>query len=475
MKHRGTKIVATIGPASASPAMLRRLLREGVDVVRLNCSHGDHASHAAVVAAVRREASRVGREVAILGDLQGPKIRTGPLAGGEPVQLIRGRKLVITTRSVAGSVEAVSTGYNRLPAEVKPRDRILIDDGLLELRVRSVKGRDIETVVERGGRLSANKGICVPGVTLSAAAITAKDRRDLAFLLDVGVDMVALSFVRSHRDVRRLKRLIARAGADTPVVAKIERREAIEDLDRILIESGAVMVARGDLGVEVPPERVPVLQKQIVNAALDRGVPVITATQMLESMVTFARPTRAEASDVATAVFDGSDAVMLSAETAVGAYPVSAVRVMAAIVTEAERSPYYRGGLDGLENTRWPERNVAAICRAAVTAQRESNARSIIVITLSGFTASLIAKLRPRVPVYAVSSSLATVRRCSLLWGVRGLHVEFGKSSDEMLARAQARVAKERKLKRSEVAVVVAGALPHEGGSNGMKICSIGG
>jgi pyruvate kinase len=473
MEHRGTKIVATIGPASSSPTVLRRLLRAGVDVARINCSHGDHASHAAAVAAVRREARRVGREVAVLGDLQGPKIRTGRLAGDEPVALVRGRKLVITSRRVVGNAGIVSTGYRRLPAEVKRGDRILIDDGLLELRVQAVDGADIATVVERGGLLKNNKGICVPGVTLSAGAITAKDRRDLAFLLGLGVDMVALSFVRSHRDVRALKRLIAKAGSDTPVIAKIERREAIDDLDAILRETGAVMVARGDLGVEVPPERVPVLQKQIVDAALDHGVPVITATQMLESMTVHARPTRAEASDVATAVFDGTDAVMLSGETAAGAHPVGSVRVMAAIVREAEGSPYYRGGVDALESTHWPQKNVAAICRAAVTAQRKSDARCMIVITQSGFTASLIAKLRPRVPVYAVSASAETVRRCSLLWGVRGLHVEFGGSSDEMLAHAEAAVAAARKLRRPETAVVVAGELPWEGGSNGMKICSI--
>src|SRR5258708_30447395 len=338
MNFRHSKIVCTIGPASCDPRILKRLLEAGMDVARLNFSHGSHAEHLACIQLLRATANELGRTIAILADLQGPKIRTGALAGGVPVTLRTGQKLTITTRKIVGDSTRVSTIFLPLHREVHRGDRILLADGLIELRVESVRLKDVNCRVVNGGALGEHKGINLPGVKLRVPALTAKDKTDLRFALAHGADYIAVSFVRRPEDVLLAKRLIRRAKKDTPVIAKLEKPEAIESLDQILKVSDGVMVARGDLGVEMSPERVPVVQKNIIARARQFRRPVITATQMLESMTENPRPTRAEAWDVANAIFDGSDAVMLSAETASGKYPVEAVGMMARIIQVAEAS-----------------------------------------------------------------------------------------------------------------------------------------
>src|ERR1700722_6610370 len=336
MMFRHSKIVCTIGPATSTARVIERLIEAGMDVARLNFSHGTHAEHAARIAVLREAAIKHQKPIAILGDLQGPKIRTGPLAGKTPVELKTGQRFVITTAKVMGDANRVSTTFRPLPREVHRGNRILLSDGLIELRVMQVLGEKVVTEVVNGGILGEHKGINLPGVQLRVPALTAKDRTDLAFALKEGANYVAVSFVRHAEDVVLAKNLIKRAGRDTPVIAKLEKPEAIENLDAILRVADGVMVARGDLGVEMNPERVPVVQKPIIKRAREFRGPVITATQMLESMTETPRPSRAEASDVANAIFDGSDAVMLSAETATGKYPVEAVSMMARIIDDAE-------------------------------------------------------------------------------------------------------------------------------------------
>ncbi|MBV8780605.1 MAG: pyruvate kinase, partial [Phycisphaerae bacterium] len=333
---RHSKIVCTIGPATSSAGMIERLIEAGMDVARLNFSHGTHAEHAERIALLRDAAMKQQKPIAIIADLQGPKIRTGPLAGKTPVELKAGQRFVITTAKVMGDANRVSTTFRPLPREVHRGNKILLSDGLIELRVTQVLGEKVVTEVVNGGILGEHKGINLPGVQLRVPALTAKDRADLAFALKEGANYVAVSFVRHAEDVVLAKNLIRRAGRDTPVIAKLEKPEAIENLDAILRVADGVMVARGDLGVEMNPERVPVVQKMIIARAREARRPVITATQMLESMTQNPRPTRAEASDVANAIFDGSDAVMLSAETASGKYPVEAVSMMARIIEDAE-------------------------------------------------------------------------------------------------------------------------------------------
>src|SRR5882757_9349591 len=395
MAFRHSKIVCTIGPASRSPRIIERLLRAGMDVARLNCSHANHAENIAVL---RAAATHLHKPLAILADLQGPKIRTGPLAGGSPVFLRTGQKFVITTARVLGDSTRVSTVFTPLPREVHRGDRILLSDGLIELRVLQVRGREVICEVVNGGSLGEHKGINLPGIKLRVPALTSKDREDLIFALKHGANYIAVSFVRRPEDVVLAKTLVRRAGKDTPVIAKLEKPEAIENLDAILRVADGVMVARGDLGVEMNPERVPVVQKTIINRARQFRRPVITATQMLESMTENPRPTRAEASDVANAIFDGSDAVMLSAETASGKYPVEAVSMMARIIESAEKSiEEFPRPASVQERLKVAETVAELVCHAS----RELHMKLIAVFTHSGFTARLISRYRPLVPIIA--------------------------------------------------------------------------
>jgi len=472
MAFRHSKIVCTIGPASRSPRIIERLLRAGMDVARLNFSHGSHANHAECIAILRAAAMHLHKPIAILADLQGPKIRTGPLAGGAPVILRAGQKFVITTARVLGDSTRVSTVFKPLPREVHRGDRILLSDGLIELRVVQVRDRDVICEVVNGGALGENKGINLPGIKLRVPALTPKDREDLLFALKHGANYIAVSFVRRPEDVVLAKTLVRRAGKDTPVIAKLEKPEAIENLDAILRVADGVMVARGDLGVEMNPERVPVVQKTIIKRAREFRRPVITATQMLESMTENPRPTRAEASDVANAIFDGSDAVMLSAETASGKYPVEAVSMMARIIEEAESSieEFPRPSLQ--ERLKVAETVAELVCHAS----RELHMKLIAVFTHSGFTARLISRYRPLVPIIAFSPEEETRRRMALIWGVSPQKISDVRKVDGLAVVAEKRLLQERLVRKGDVIGIVAGTpMGIRGTTNFMKFHVIGG
>jgi len=414
---RQTKIIATVGPATAADEVLDELVAAGTDIFRLNFSHGTHDWHAGAYRRIRNAAGQAGRMVAVLQDLSGPKIRTGPLASGRSIMLEGATELRIATGDFAGSDGRISTSYSGLARSVRPGDRLLVDDGRIELRVEESDGREIRATVIEGGELGEHKGINAPGVTLPAAALTIKDADDLRFGLDLGVDMVALSFVQAAADLERTRQILAGAGSPAvPLIAKLERPEAIARIEEILGACDAVMVARGDLGLELPLERVPRVQREIVREARARGVPVIVATQVLESMRTEPRPTRAEVSDAATAVDEGVDAIMLAGETAVGAFPVRAVRTLDAIIRDAEAVPLPSAVALG---AHLPEDDPArAICEAAVTLAESGRAQAIVAVTRAGTTARLLSAFRPPLPIFAATDSEETARRLCLYRGV---------------------------------------------------------
>ena len=443
-----------------------------MDIARLNFSHGKQEEHARSIAILRAKAQEAGKTIAILADLQGPKIRTGPLAGGGLVLLRTGQKFTITTAKVLGDSTRVSTTFLPLPREVRRGDRILLSDGLIELRVQQVRGAEVHCAVVNGGALGENKGINLPGVKLRVPALTSKDKEDLKFALAHGADYIAVSFVRHAEDVLEAKRLIRRAGKDTPVIAKLEKPEAIENLEAILRVSDGVMVARGDLGVEMSPERVPVVQKSIIARAREFRRPVITATQMLESMTENPRPTRAEASDVANAIFDGSDAVMLSAETASGKYPVEAVSMMARIIGEAESSIREFPRPATQEQLKVAETVAELVCHAS----RELHMRLIVVFTHSGFTARLVSRYRPLVPIIAFSPDIATRRRLALIWGVRPFETRDTQRIDNLAEICEKKLVAERLVRKGDVVGIVAGIpMGVRGTTNFMKFHIVGG
>lgn len=466
-----TKIIATLGPATEDDRVLRALLEAGADLVRLNFSHGDHESHRHTYERVRALEEQLGRHVGIIADLQGPKIRTGSLRRGKPVRLKEGAPFTITTEETEGTAERVSTTYRALPEDVKPGDRILMDDGLLELRVEEVRGCEVRCTVITGGQLGEHKGINLPGVAVSAPALTAKDRADLEFALNLGVDFIALSFVRSAVDVAVARDTIASLERDVPVIAKLEKPEALDELPQIVGTADAIMVARGDLGVEMPPQDVPMVQKRIIRECMRQRVPVITATQMLDSMRDHPRPTRAEASDVANAILDGTDAVMLSGETAVGRYPVEAVSMMRRIAQSAEeelfRGPHLTTALDEGEELGFDD----ALSRAAAQAAESLHTAAIVAFTHSGATARLASKCRPRVPIIAATPLPATARRCTLYWGVTPMLVEPAADTDQMLA-AVTRQVLDCGMAASGDVIVVTAATPvgQRGATNLMKL-----
>ncbi|PDW04374.1 pyruvate kinase [Candidatus Viridilinea mediisalina] len=472
---RRTKIVATLGPASSSPERIAGLIRAGMNIVRLNFSHGSHADHAQLIADVRRAAAEAGRPIAILQDLQGPKIRTGPLLEGQPVELLVGQRFTLTTEAVAGTVERVSTTYQDLPHDVRTRDRILLSDGLIQLVVVERTATEVITEVVHGGWLKPNQGINLPGVRVSAAAATPKDFDDLAFGLAQGVDIVALSFVSRAADIVALKEVIRQAGRTTPVIAKIERPEALEVLPEILAVADGLMVARGDLGVEMEPERVPLVQKQLIDAANRAMVPVITATQMLESMIYNPRPTRAEASDVANAIIDGSDAVMLSGETAAGSYPIEAVQMMALIADAIEGRTAYNGSETASASPRWAIPDVhstpRALADAACTIARTLPVRAIAVLTQSGASARMVSHYRPRVPIIALCPSAETARRANLYWGVHPIQIQVADRLEDLERQIQLLLTNQG-LMQSGDALVLTGGHPiyRYGPTNFLKV-----
>ena len=435
MRH--TKIIATVGPASSTDDVLDALIAAGTDIVRLNFSHGTHESHAATFARVRAAAARVRREVAILQDLSGPKIRTGLNVDHQPIPVKPGESVTIATGDFASRPGRLSTTFAGLAKSVRPGDRLLLADGVIELRVESTSGQEITAVVVDGGEIGEHKGINAPGVALPASAITPKDVADLKFGVSLGVDMVAVSFVQTAEDMRFARQILAEAAhAEIPLVAKLERPQAIELLDEILEVSDAVMVARGDLGLEMPLERVPRAQKEITRRARRRGVPVIVATQVLESMTTEARPTRAEVNDAANAVDDGVDAIMLAGETAAGRFPVRAVQTLEAIIRDAETIPSY----EPRERRRLQahDDHAQAICEAACILADSARSQAIVAITRGGSTARRLSGLRPKAPIIAATEQHETARRLALYWGVVPLHMTIGDNLDDASARVGA-------------------------------------
>jgi len=471
---RKAKIVATIGPASESPEMLRKLIKAGVDVFRINMSHGNRDHHAEIIMRAREAASYVGRAVAVMVDLGGPKIRTGKLVGGGPVELVAGTTLRLVTEEIDGTAEAVSISYPRLPQEVRAGDRILVDDGLLELSVESTETDAVVARVLHGGLLHERKGVNFPGVKLSVPSLTDKDHADLIAALDADVDYVALSFVRSAEDCDRACALIKARHSSARLVAKIEKLEAVEDLPNILAFTHGVMVARGDLGVEAPPESVPIYQKRIIKSSIAAERFVITATQMLQSMVELPRPTRAEASDVANAVLDGTDAVMLSNETAVGRYPVETVATMDRIVRFTEQArPEDRTFVEHALDVRTGSFG-RAIAEAAVFAADEVDAKTIVVFTEGGGMPRHVAAMRPRQKIVALTSTGATYRQLAAVWGVEPYRVDFGWSPQNLLRQGDSALLEYGIAAEGETIVYMAGHIARMPFSTMMKLHNVG-
>jgi pyruvate kinase len=429
LKYRRTKIVATLGPSSSDEETIGRLVEAGVDVFRLNMSHGDHETHRRAYDLVRGAAETMKRPTAVLVDLSGPKIRVGRFRNGS-IALSPGGTVTVTTRDVLGDEGLIPSHYSALPSDVKPGDRILLDDGSLELEVTSASGTEVTCRVEVGGELKDHKGMNLPGVSISAPSLTDKDRDDARFALELGADFLALSFVRRAADVIELREMVAASGKRAAIVAKIERPEALADIDGIADAANAIMVARGDLGVELPPQTVPLIQSQLIDLARARAKPVIVATQMLESMVSQSLPTRAEVSDVAYAVRSGTDAVMLSAETATGKHPVAAVAMMDTIARQTESYIWHRSAFRGLALPDGPEDPAHALAvedamaRSTAQLSRDLRVRAILVISRSGRTAAVMSSSRPAAPIVATSPDPATCRASALLWGVIPIVVE---------------------------------------------------
>lgn len=470
---RRTKIVCTIGPASQSEDVLRELIDSGMDVSRINFSHGDHATNGAYISAVRRLAAEQGRVVAVLQDLQGPRVRIGPIQGDE-VLVSEGAVIVLTSEPIVGNAREVFVQGADLSKNVKPGDSILIEDGMIGLRVEDVKPGKVVCKVIDGGLLHSHKGVNVPGVTLSIPTITDKDRLDMAFGVKQEVDFVALSFVRTADDIHEARKLLNSLGSDAPIIAKIEKHEAVVNFDSILNVVDGIMVARGDLGVEIPLEQVPIVQKSIIRKCRDAGKPVITATQMLNSMIENPRPTRAEASDIANAIFDGTDALMLSGETAIGRYPVESVRTMARIAVQAEQALPFSQMIQ--EIILAPATNVTdAISQATVEIAYELDAKSIVTMTASGYTARMIAKNRPKTPILVATPNEKTRIRLALTWGVQAPFRKEYRNTDELIESAVEVALGTGIAARGDKIVITAGVpIGVPGRTNFLKVHTIG-
>lgn len=470
-RARRAKIICTIGPACQSDLMLRELMQIGMDVARLNFSHGSHREHARNIERLRWAAQKEKRTICILQDLQGPKIRTGSLRKHQPVMLKTGSRVTITPRDIEGTESVISTTFPTLAREVPPGARILLSDGLIELRVCRVQGSDLDCEVINGGVLGEHKGINLPGIALSVQALTEKDRVDLQFGLKHGVDAIALSFVRSGNDVHEAREFIAAqgrsaSGRNVPIIVKLEKPQALNELDKIIELADGIMVARGDLGVEMPPEKVPVIQRQVIRRCAEWRKPVIVATQMLESMIENPRPTRAEVSDVANAIFDGTDSVMLSAETASGRYPREAVAMMSKIAIEAEQN----APLLPRRRERHPLTVAETICQSVAHAAEDLPMGAIAVFTETGNTARLISKYRPRAPIYAFSHLPSVCDRVNIYWGVRPIHCDQVHSAEHMVSVAVQKLLRHDHLQVGDVVAVVAGTQMASGSTNFMRL-----
>src|SRR2546421_1393562 len=469
---RRAKILATIGPASRDPAVFDAMLAAGLDGIRINMSHGTQEEKAADIQRARAAAEKLNRALAVLVDLSGPKIRTRALQNHQLVELKAGQVFVITTEDIEGDASRVATNYAGMPQDVRVGDRILLDDGAIELRVESTTATEVVTRVINGALLGERKGINLPGVKLPIPSLTEKDRDDLKWAAQQKVDYFALSFVRSGKDCREAKELIKQAGSSAPLIAKIEKAEAIDHLDEIIVTADGVMVARGDLGVETSVELVPVYQKQIIEQANAAGKLVITATQMLQSMVSNPRPTRAEATDVANAVWDGSDCLMLSGETATGNYPVAAIATMARIIEAAETRRENRSIINKLVG-RQTGRVSRALCEAAAFAADEMNARLIAVFTESGLMARRLAALRPRQRIIALTSLRSAINELSLIWGVEPVLTETSTSTEALLNLGERTLLNAGLVAQGEMIVVMAGRMSGLGLSSSVTLYTV--
>ncbi|OUN01073.1 MAG: pyruvate kinase [Paenibacillaceae bacterium ZCTH02-B3] len=471
---RKTKIVCTIGPASDSPEMLKKLIDAGMNVARLNFSHGDFESHGASIRNIRQAASELGKTVAILLDTKGPEIRLGKMAA-DPVELERGQTVILTTEDVPGTRERISVSHKGLPEDVEPGTKILIDDGLIALTVLEVRGTEIHCRVENSGPVKSNKGVNVPGVAISLPGITEKDAADIVFGIRQGVDFIAASFVRRAADVLEIRELLERHGASQiQIIAKIETQQAVDNLDEILEVSDGIMVARGDLGVEIPVEEVPLVQKRIIEKCNQAGKPVITATQMLDSMQRNPRPTRAEASDVANAIFDGTDAIMLSGETAAGKYPVESVLMMSRIAERAEAALRYREIF--LKQAGSQQVSVTeAISQAVANSALDLDVKAIVTATESGYTARMVSKYRPKAPIIAVTPFEEVQRRLQLVWGVIPVGCKPAQTTDEMFEIAVKGALESGMVRLGDTVIITAGVpVGRSGTTNLIKIHNIG-
>ena len=467
---RRAKIVCTLGPAVSSPERIRELVDAGMDVARLNLSHGEYSDHEKIYEEIRRASDETGHAVGILVDLQGPKIRTGRFSGG-PVELVNGAEFTITTREVDGSVTEVGTTYKGLPGDVNPGDSLLIDDGKVALQATEVTDTDVRCVVTVGGTVSNNKGINLPGVAVSVPALSEKDKDDLRWALGLRADMIALSFVRSAKDLDDVYEVMDEVGVRLPVIAKIEKPQAVENLEEIIEAFDGVMVARGDLGVELPLEEVPIVQKEAIEIARRNAKPVIVATQVLESMIDSPRPTRAEASDAANAVLDGADALMLSGETSVGAYPILAVQTMARIIESTEEH--------GLERIRplgtRPHTMGGAVSAAAVEIGDLLGAKFLITFTQSGDTAKRMSRIRPRIPMLAFTPEQHTRSRLALAWGIETFLVPMARHTDQMAQQVDKSLLASGRAKEGDLVVIVAGSPPGiPGSTNALRVHKMG-
>ncbi|WP_128894692.1 pyruvate kinase [Longirhabdus pacifica] len=469
-----TKIVCTIGPASESLEMLQKLITAGMNVARLNFSHGDFAEHGARIENIRKASKECGKTVAILLDTKGPEIRTGKLKE-EPLELVQGEELTLTTEEILGDIHRISVTYDKLPQDVQIGSTILIDDGLIGLSVKKIEGTEITCHIVNGGTIKSKKGVNVPGVSISLPGITEKDANDIVFGIEQGVDFIAASFVRKASDVLEIRELLEKHNAShIQIIPKIENREGVDNLDEIIAVSDGLMVARGDLGVEIPAEEVPLVQKAAIQKCNVAGKPVITATQMLDSMQRNPRPTRAEASDVANAIFDGTDAIMLSGETAAGSYPLESVQTMARIATSTESSLPYREIF--MKQSEAQQTNVTeAISQAVSNSALDLNASAIITSTESGYTARMISKYRPKAPIIAITPHDHVMRKLSLVWGAITLKSDNADTTDEMFQIALDRSTEEGHIKEGDIVVITAGVpVGRSGTTNLMKVHHVG-
>ncbi len=467
---RKTKIICTLGPATHSKKIITHLIKAGMNVARLNFSHGSHDDHRKMIQIVREVAADLNKPIPILQDLQGPKLRVGKIKNGS-VDLKKGQIITITTDDIIGGDHLISTTYQNLPNDVQIGDMILLDDGLIQLKAKEIKADHVICQIIEGGTLSDHKGMNLPGINISQPSFTEKDRDDLLFGIKHEVDIVALSFVRNPEDILEVKEIIAQHNKEMMVLAKLEKPEALKHLNEIINVFDGVMIARGDLGVELPLEKVPSLQKQIIRLAVQKGKPVITATQMLESMRNSSRPTRAEVSDVANAIFDGTDAVMLSAETATGNYPVTTVKTMAKIISEAEQTSHCQQ----IAHAEKTSSIADAISYSACEAAEYLGIKTIVAFTKSGFTARMVAKYRPRTNIIAFSPSEIAQRQLNLSWGVCALKMDFLNNTDEIIQHTEKIVLQKKLAKKGDVIVILMGAPIYvKGTANLMKLHVVG-